>query len=216
MSTMAPGSESRVLLHEVSWATFQALAREASGGRLAYDRGTLEIMSPSYEHESVKKLIGRLIEVFTEAMEIDIASAGSTTLAREDLDRGIEADESYYISGASFVRGKEAIELPLDPPPDLVIEVDVTSPSINKLEICRALGIAEVWRYNNGRLEIHVLQAERQYGIEAASKVLPLFPVAELTRLLGLRDSQSETQITKSFRAWVRAHLGGPRGSTGS
>lgn len=209
MSTMAPGSESRVLLHEVSWSTFQALAREASGGRLAYDRGTLEIMSPSFEHESVKKLIGRLIEVFTEELEIDVASAGSTTLGREDLDRGIEADESYYISSASLVRGKEEIELPLDPPPDLVIEVDVTSPSVNKLEICRSLGIAEVWRYYKGRLEIHVLQADGQYSIEEFSKVLPRFPVAKLTSLLGQRDSQSETQIAKSFRSWVREHLGG-------
>lgn len=208
MSTVTSGSESRVVLHEVSWATFQSLSREASGGRLAYDRGTLEIMSPSYEHESVKKLIGRLVEIFTEELEIDIASAGSTTLGREDLDRGIEADESYYIGDAGLVRGKDEIELPIDPPPDLVIEVDVTSSSVNKLEICRSLGIAEVWRYHGQRLEIHVLHADGHYQIEEVSHVLPQFPVAELTRLLGLRDAQSETQLAKSFRAWVREHLG--------
>jgi Uma2 family endonuclease len=209
MSTVTSGGESRVVLHEVSWATFQSLSREASGGRLAYDRGTLEITSPSFNHESIKKLIGRLIEIFTEVLEIDIAAAGSTTLGRQDLDRGIEADESYYFGGAPLVRGRDDIELPLDPPPDLVIEVDVTSPSVNKLEICRSLGIAEVWRYHGQRLEIHVLQADGQYRIEEASQVLPQFPIAELTRLLRLRDTKSETQIAKSFRAWVREHLAG-------
>ena len=110
MSVVSSGNESRVVLHEVSWTTFQALSREATGGRLAYDRGTLEIMSPSYDHVSVKGLIGRLIEVFSEELDIDIAAAGSTTLGREDLDRGIESDESYYIKNATLVRGKSEID----------------------------------------------------------------------------------------------------------
>lgn len=154
-----------------------------------------------------KGLIGRLIEVYTEELAIDIASSGSTTLGREDLDRGIESDESYYIAGASMVRGKDEIELPIDPPPDLAIEVDITSSSVNKLEICRSLAIKEVWRYHNQQLEIHVLQADGQYRIAQSSQVLPRFPIVELTRLLQQREAQSETQLARSFRAWVRENL---------
>ena len=135
MSISSSRAESRVLLYDVSWATFQSLAREARGGRLAYDRGRLEIMSPSFEHENVKGLLGRLIEVFAEELGIDLTNAGSTTLFRSDLDRGIEADECFYIAHATMMRGKGHIELPLDPPPDLAIEVDISSSSIDKLAI---------------------------------------------------------------------------------
>ena len=202
------GSERRVVLHDVSWATFQALSRESTGGRLAYDRGTLEIMSPSREHESIKGLIGRLVEIYTEELNIDIASGGSTTLGREDLHRGIESDESYYIANAPTVRGKGEIELPIDPPPDLVIEVDISRSSVNKLEICRSLGIGEVWRYHDGRIEVHVLREHGNYETVETSRVLPRFPLAEVPRLLELRSEQSETQIARSFRAWVREHRG--------
>ncbi len=207
MSTVTSGTEKRIVLNDVSWATFLALSREARGGRLTYDRGQLEIMSPSYEHENVKGLIGRLIEVFTEELRIDIATAGSTTLSRQDLDRGIEPDECYYVAGADQVRGKEDIDLSADPPPDLAIEVDISRSSVKKLDICAALGIPEVWRYDGTKVRIHTLREDGRYENSTSSSIFPQFPLAELARTLRQRGVASETQIAREFRQWIRDNL---------
>ena len=208
MSIATCGAERRVLLRDVSWATFRALAAETRGGRLAYDRGRLEIMSPSYEHENVKGFIGRLVEAYAEECEIDIATAGSTTLSREDLKRGIESDECYYIANAPLVRGKSEIDLPQDPAPDLAIEVDITRSSIDKLSICAALGIREVWVCDGSRVTIHVLRRDGRYRAVQDSRVLPQFPVAELNRLLQERGLHGETALVREFRRQVRSQRG--------
>jgi Uma2 family endonuclease len=207
MSTVTRGTEQRVLLNDVSWATFAALSKEARGGRLAYDQGRLEIMSPSFEHESIKGLIGRLVEVFTEEVDLDIASAGSTTLSREDLARAIESDECYYVAGAQQVRGKDHIDLPIDPPPDLVIEVDISRSSVDKLVICAAIGVPEVWRYDGTAVEVYTRREDGRYDKSEASVVLPQFPVDEMNRVLQNRGSRSETQIARDFRRWIGEHL---------
>ena len=204
MSTVTRGSEKRIVLNDVSWATFLALSKEASGGRLTYDRGRLEITSPSYEHENVKGLIGRLVEVYTEELGIDISTAGSTTLSREDLDRGIEPDECYYVAGAGRIRGQDDIDLKLDPPPDLAIEVDILRSSINKLAVCAAIGIAEVWRYDGSAVEVYVLQGDASYARSQARVAFEKFPLDELNRLLQHRGTHSETQIARNFRQWIR------------
>lgn len=207
MSTVTRTTDRLVVLSDVSWGTFVALSKEASGGRLAYDRGQLEIMSPSFEHESVKGLIGRLFEIFCLELDVDVASAGSTTLKRADLARGIESDECYYVSEAARVRGKDEIDLPFDPPPDLAIEVDISRSSVNKLAICAAIGIREVWRYDGHVVEIHVLQNDSSYVAAPASVVLPQFPISELNRVLQHHGEQSETRITRDFQRWIRENL---------
>ena len=207
MSTVTRGTEKRIILSDVSWGTFLALSKEARGGRLAYDQGQLEIMSPSFEHENIKGLIGRLVEVYTEELGVDMSSAGSTTLSREDLDRGIEPDECYYIAGAPQVRGKDSIDLPVDPPPDLAIEVDISKPSVDKLGICAAIGIREVWRYDGSAVSIQILQDDGRYEQSTVSAVLSRFPFGQLNRILEERGSHSETQIARSFRQWIRDNL---------
>ena len=207
MSTVTRGTDRRVVLSDVSWTTFVALSKEARGGRLAYDRGRLEIMSPSFEHESIKGLIGRLIEIFSVELDVDMAPAGSTTLSREDLDRGIEPDECYFIDSAPRVRGKTDIKLPVDPPPDLAIEVDITRSSVNKLAICAALGIPEVWRYDGLAVKIYILQDDGHYEMSEVSKALPRFPIDQLARILRERGSRSATQIARDFQQWVRDNL---------
>ena len=164
-------------------------------------------MVPSFEHEDVKGLIGRLVEVYAEELDIDIASGGSTTLGREDLDRGIESDECYYIANAPRVRGKETLELPVDPPPDLAIEVDLASSSSGKLEIYAARGIAEVWRYTGDSVVIYRLHEDGHYAASPTSAALPQFPLRELNRLLRSRGLRSETQLARRFRKWIRDHL---------
>lgn len=199
MNTTLTIAEQRVVLAPVCWATYVALTEEAQiGGRVTYDQGRLEIMSPMLSHESAKALIGRMIEQFTLSREIDIRSSASTTFRRQDLSRGFEADESYYISHASDLRGKEEIDLSIDPPPDLVVEIDITRSSLNKRDLFASMGIPEVWRYNGRELSIEVLAGEAYRNINR-SDVLPGFPRQQAEELLAQRTEESETVLMRRF-----------------
>ncbi|HQX53412.1 MAG TPA: Uma2 family endonuclease [Planctomycetaceae bacterium] len=200
MSTALTIAEQRVVLREVSWETWIALVDESehAGGRMTYDQGVLEIMSPLMPHESGKRLIGRLIEMFTLVRGIDIRSSASTTFRRQDLKRGFEADESYYIQHAEQIRGKREVDLSIDPPPDLVIEVEITQSSINKLRLLASMGIPEVWRYDGESLWIGRLSGNSYQEVKE-SDVLPGFPVALAENLLALRFESSETALIRRF-----------------
>jgi Uma2 family endonuclease len=160
-------------------------------------------MSPSKVHEHIKRLIGRMVEAFTEELNIDIQSASSTTFKREDLARGFEPDECYYIAHAEVVRGKDDIDMTVDPPPDLVIEVDISRSSLNKFGMYRALGIPEVWRYDGEALRLYVLH-DGDYVEVQQSTVLPQLSSDHLRSFLNQRSSLGETQLMRQFRAWVR------------
>jgi len=188
----------------VSWEMFQALTRESSGGRLTYDRGTLEIMSPSFGHENAVCILGRWVRIYTEEIGIEIASSGSTTLWSDEAQRAIEPDESFYLASAHLIRGKTDVDLTVDPPPDLLIEVDVSRSSLNKLDICRTLGIPEVWRFKNEQLEVYVLQNDRPYAVADRSSVLPGFPLDGAIALLSQRQSLGESEMARRFRSLVR------------
>lgn len=205
MNTVLIPAEQRVILDNISWSTYLAILKDAEScrGRIAYDRGVLEIMSPSKVHEHVKRLIGRMIEAFTEELNIDIESASSTTFKREDLARGFEPDECYYIAHAEVVRGKDDIDMTVDPPPDLIIEVDISRSSLNKFGIYRALGIPEVWRYDGETLRLYVLH-NGDYVEVQQSTVLPQLPIDDLRSFLNQRSSLGETQLMRQFRTWVR------------
>lgn len=206
MSTVSTFAEHRVLIDGVSWQTYSALVDESehASGRMSYDEGTLEIMCPAMPHESSKSLIGRMIERFTEIRRIDIRSSASTTFRRNDLKRGFEADESYYIQNAELIRGKHEIDLAIDPPPDLVIEVEITKSAINKLRMFASMGIPEVWRYDGKILSIGFLQSDR-FTESDVSQVLPGFPIALASELLSLRFDVSETELIRKFVAEVTA-----------
>ncbi len=206
MSTALLDSSRRVLLRNVQWETYEALL-EARGDdpapRLTYDCGDLEIRSPSVKHEWLKNLIGRLIEAYTEERGIDVKSVGATTLKSQLKAKGLEPDESYYVQNEPAVRGKEDFDLAVDPPPDLVVEVDVTSSSIDKLGMYASLGITEVWTYDEG-LIIYRLQPSGQRQVAPNSMALPELASSDLNRFLETRQTQSETQLVRVFRAWVR------------
>jgi Uma2 family endonuclease len=160
MAIVPSEREARVVLRGVSWSTYEALLADvdAPGSRITYDRGDLEIMSPFDEHERFKRLIGRLIETLTEESEIPIRSSGSTTFRSEPKRRGLEPDESYYVANEPRVRGRDEIDLAVDPPPDLVVEVKITQSAIDRMPLCAALGVPEVWRYDGRSLQVVQLQ----------------------------------------------------------
>lgn len=207
-TVIAPASN-RMVLQGVSWTTYQALIRDLElepGKRLTYDRGTLEIMAPLPPHERYKSRLSRMVEVTTEETETEIASFGSTTWNREDLQKGLEPDACFYIQNEQAVRGKDEIDLAKDPPPDLAIEVDHTSISIDRMAIYAVLGVPEVWRFDGKVLTIYSLLGG-EYCPQAESEVLPLLRQEDLQRFLQTSQMMGETSWVRLFRQWVREQL---------
>lgn len=205
-STLA---EQRTVLHNISWETFEALLRDTGedrGYRLAYDCGTLEIMTPLFEHENAKSNFGNFIIALAEELDIEIRSAGSTTLERRLANRGIEPDNCYYIQNEPAIRGQETLNLETDPSPDLAIEIDITSSSVNKLGIYAALGVTELWRYNGEDLKFYQL-VEREYIECNFSLAFTLISVSDISRFIQQRKNIGEIALLKSFRAWVREKI---------
>jgi Uma2 family endonuclease len=198
-----------VVLHPISWRTFEALLEDLGDhrGRIAYDRKTFELMSPTRKHEGLKRLIGRLIEILTLELGIEIVSCGSTTLKSKLKKKGVEADECYYVQNEPAVRLREDLDLETDPPPDLAIEVDITRSSVSRRKICAALGIPEVWSHNGEELRVFRLNRRKRYRAATASGVFPMLPLAEFSRFLDMRHTTPETSLVRAFRTWVRKTL---------
>jgi Uma2 family endonuclease len=171
--------------------------------RLTYDRGTLEIRMPLDPHETFKKLLGRLIETATEELDLEIRSLGDRTCDREDLARGLEPDQCYYIQHEAQVRGIAQIDLAQFPPPDLAVEVDITSSSLNRLAIYADLQVPEVWRYDGRLLAIYRLQAG-EYQTCDQSVALPLVTAEDIVRFLALHPTTGENSLIRQFRQWLR------------
>ncbi|AFZ48879.1 Uma2 family endonuclease [Dactylococcopsis salina] len=208
MITISPRSigEHYTLLQGVKWQTYQLLAldlAETSNQHLTYDRGILEIMTPLPEHERNKRLLGRIVETTTEILGLEVYSLGSTTWSRKDLQRGIEPDECYYITEEATVRGKVNFDLTVDPPPDLAIEIDITSSSLDRLSIYAALGIREVWRFNGKELYIYVLENGSYQDCEQ-SQVLSVLNKNEIIKILNQRDTMGENALLKQLREWLQ------------
>ena len=187
MATVATAAEQRIVLHNISWETYEWLLADhenASAPRFTYDRGELEIMSPLPEHEEANRSIATLVELVGIALGGAYRSLGSTTFRREDLERGFEPDSCFYFQNEPAVRGKERIDLSVDPAPDVAIEIDTTRSSIDKLGLFATLGVGEVWRYDGNELTIVVLDQGR-YTASVRSRALPFLSVADLNAQIG-------------------------------
>ncbi|NJR75864.1 MAG: Uma2 family endonuclease [Scytonema sp. CRU_2_7] len=202
-------AEQRTVLYNISWETFEALLRDTGedrGSRFAYECGTLEIMTPLFEHENPKSNFGNFIIALAEELGIEVRSAGSTTLKRRIANRGIEPDNCYYIQNELAIRGRETLNLETDPPPDLAIEIDITSSSVNKFGIYSALGVPELWRYDGQNLKFYQL-LEGQYIECNFSIAFPLVSVSDISRFIQQSKSIGEIALLKSFRSWIRAKI---------
>lgn len=210
MSVLSHAAETRTVLDNVSWSTYEALVKDTGPrrGRMAYEEGVLEIVSPSPRHEKLKGLIGSLLEAFASVRRIDMSTLGSLTMKRQLLKRGIEPDECYYIQNEPLVRDKEEIDLATDPPPDLAIEVEITKSALDRLGIYAALRVPEVWRYNGTDLLIHQLQPGGTYLEARTSRVLPELPVDEIVRRLARHTEKSTVAMADDFRAWLMRRPG--------
>jgi Uma2 family endonuclease len=198
--------EQKVILKGVSWDTYERLLAEhegESGTRFTYDSGILEILVPSARHEKPNRLLASLVEVLAEEMALNIESLGSTTLKRPDLLKGFEPDSCFYIQHADAMRDNEEIDLTVDPLPDLVIKIDITSPSLDKFPLYAAVGVLEVWRYDGTHVTIYRLAGERYVEV-THSVVLPLLANEHATRFLEERKQTPSTVWLRAVRAWAR------------
>lgn len=209
MITTSIPAEQRTVLPNISWETLEALLIETGedrGWRFAYDGSTLELMTPLFEHENPKIQFDRLIFALAEELEIEIKSAGSTTLKRQIANRGIEPDNCYYIHNEPAVRGKQKLDLETDRPPDLAIELDITSSSVNKFDIYSALAVPELWRYDGRVLKFYQL-TEGKYIESEFSIAFSLILVTEISKFIEQSKTMGEIALLKSFRAWVRQKI---------
>ncbi|KAM3098082.1 Uma2 family endonuclease [Phormidesmis sp. 146-35] len=194
-------------LSGIRWQTYEALLEELSDRRLrlTYNRGNLEIMAPSPEHELSKKVIGRFVETLAEELEVQIYPLGSTTFKRPELS-GAEPDECFYIFNIDAVRGKRRLDLKEDPAPDLVIEVDVTNSSKNRLQVYADLGVAEVWIYNGDSLVVKQLQ-NGTYITSPESQFFLNLPISDIAVFLQQAETIDYLELVKVFRKWVRTQI---------
>lgn len=200
--TPLPASDGSLLrLDQVSWQTYCELrdARENRHVRMTFDQGRLYLMSPSRLHERIAELIGRLIATYTECESIPILSGGSTTMKSELLKRGLEPDKCYYIQNEAAVRRSDRYDAQTDPPPDLAIEVDVTSLSTVRMPIYADLSVPEVWRWIDDQLEVYHLVGG-EYRATDQSACLPGFPFDQAIACLNDRFDKDETTLIAAFR----------------
>jgi Uma2 family endonuclease len=164
-------------------------------------------MSPLIIHERYKKLFGYMVEAITDELDIPRVAAGATTFNAEILDRGLEPDECYYLANAARLRATDRIDLAIDPPPDLAIEVEITSSLLDKLGVYAALGVPEVWRFDGETLTVLLLGADGVYAPSPTSAAFPFLPMGEIVRRLQEYDPNNDTRWGRAFRAWVRDEL---------
>ena len=202
-----PLSENRVLLHGVSWETFECLLADVGDRRKTlfnYIKGNLEIMSPLSLHEGSSRFFDKLLTIFVDELDIDMRCLGSLLMKSSELKIGGEPDSCYYIKNELAIRAQENVIVGQDPPPDLVLEVDITNPSDRRLQIYALLGVPEVWRYDGYSLEFLALQNGGYVAIEN-SLSFPNLPAAIIVEYVQKRLLLGESKTLKEFRGWVKA-----------
>jgi len=205
-----PLAEQRILLHNVSWETFERLLADIGDRRdslFHYIDGNLEIMSPLSLHEGSNRFIEALLSIYVDELEIDMRRLGSLLMRIPELKVGCEPDSCYYIKNEPVIRAQENIIVGQDPPPDLVLEVDITNPSDRRLPIYARLGIPEVWRYDGYSLEFLALQ-NGAYNLIEHSLSFPQLPATIVVEYLQKRLTLGESKTLREFRAWVRTNNG--------
>jgi Uma2 family endonuclease len=213
----APGRNSlqplqRFVFDGLSWAQYEALLASLGERRLrhTYTKGSLEVVTPSYDHEWSKTLIGDLIATLCRALRLPRQNAGSTTMKREGWERGLEPDECFFVGKKSVaaMRGKTEFDADRDPSPDLVVEIDVTASSDQRIEMYRRMRVPEVWRSKNETIVFLGLSKDGRYRQIKKSRHFPFLSSQELTRFVAMRhELGDDTEVELRFEEWVRQQI---------
>ncbi|HWC76242.1 MAG TPA: Uma2 family endonuclease [Blastocatellia bacterium] len=211
MATVLSPPERLVTLRGISWHTYNCIIAEhgeRGGTRFTYDDGVLEIMVLSSRHEEANRTLALLVEVLAEEMSVDLRRFGSTTFRRQDLQKGFEPDSCFYIQNVQAVTGKDEIDLSASPPPDLIIEVDITGESLDRLPIFAAVGVPELWRSDGDSVAIFRLEGAH-YGEAHKSLAFPQLTREIATRFLRESHELSSTAWLRGVREWARSNVVG-------
>jgi len=197
--------EMRGLLGGVTWEDYLKLTDALAEYKLrhTYDRGTLEMMAPRKDHEWVAELLGRMVESMALAIDVPIQSVGSTTLSAARAECGLQPDKSYYVAHEPQVRGKDHYDPAKDPPPDLVIEVDVTSCSVPRLPVFARIGVPEVWRHDGEQMRFYRLGRTGRYKEAQRSLAFAFIASGDITRFLNRRHDETEHSVVRAFVEWA-------------
>ena len=193
------------VLPNVSWDEYEELLNELGPGyavRVAYTEGDLELMSPLYKHKAYKDVLTMLVRILGKACKQRVQSAGSLTLKRKNLRRGAEPDTCFYLQNAAKILGQEEIDLRYDPPPDLVVEVDITSKSTSKMKTYAKFGVPEFWRFDGKQMRIYALIAG-DYVEREQSLSFPIIANTDLVLFLKQSTEEGQDEAFDAFQNWV-------------
>jgi len=212
--TAAPVStqgEHRVVIRGVGWQGYQSLLKMIGNQpvRLTYDRGDVELTSPLHKHERKRSLFGQMVRILAHELRIPVMPMGAATWGREDLERALEADESFYLGDLGRVRDPYDIDLEVDPPPDLAVEIEITRSALSRMGIYGALRVPEICRFDGRRLKVLLRIDDGSYRPSEQSMAFPQVPTVEIERFATLGEIRDENAWADGFRAWVRQGMPG-------
>ena len=195
-----------MVFSHISWETFERFLDDMGETHLraAYTNGDLEFMTISFEHDNFAEWIGRMIFFVALEMTMPIRSGGSTTLKQALKEAALEPDRCFWIKHEKHMRGKKQWNALTDPPPDLAVEIDITTSWLDRLGIYAALKVPEVWRYDGKKLRVLILGAGGSYRERTKSMAFPLLPLNGLIQFIAKVDGMEETALVQEFTRWLR------------
>ncbi len=205
---MAREQQAAVILSNVAWKTYGQLVEETMdvilNPHFFYDEGNLLIMSVSPEHEYYNRIIASLIDALAEQFEKNWLALGSTTYTKDDIEKGFEPDSCFYFENEPKMRGVKRLDMSVQPAPDLIVEVDITSLSTFRQHIYAAFGVPEIWRFDGERVEILKLENNKYISIEN-SLSLPKVSPAVLTDFVKESQTLSRLEWIGKVRDWAKS-----------
>jgi Uma2 family endonuclease len=203
-------ADERIVLPRVSWETYERLLaddEERRVPRMTYDRGVLELVTPSMPHEEDADTFAALVRIVADTLNVPIRSVRSTTFRRKDLHRGFESDASFYVQSEMRIRGLRQVDLSVDPPPDVILEMEMSRSALDKLAIFATMEIPEVWRCDGERVTVLVLD-RGHYHASPKSRALPILTSDELTRFLVASRTMLSPEWSRAVSDWARERRG--------
>ena len=207
--TSVTGAECRFLIPDVTYEEYLRMLGWVGDRsiRLSFDGSNLELMSPTFDHERDKSVLGRLIEMLCYELDLEITCGGSTTIRSDLVERGLEPDECYWIGGEPAMLGRRSFDIRTDPPPNLAVEIEVSTSLLSRLSIYEELGIPEIWRRRRGKLEVLRLGDDGLYAVAPISRCFPTVPIEAMNGWMDRVHEIGERRLIKEFVAWVRAEV---------
>jgi len=195
-------------LPQVSWEDYNQLLADLGDDyhvRVSYACGWLEIMSPLPEHEEFTDIVLGITREITRELGVKLETRGSMTIRSAWQSKGAEPDTCFYVQNAARIIGKRSLDFNTDPPPDIVVEIDLTNASQSKFPIYAALGVHEIWRYDGNQAYFYHLSAE-QYVEILHSRAFPFLTSIVLAQLIEQSKTEGQDAALDAARAWVRVH----------